>query len=47
MASAQELILAGEKMGLKATELQVFVKEQQAMARDERDAERAEKRKNE
>ena len=37
MSATQELITLGEKMGLKAAELQASVKEQQAFAREKRD----------
>jgi hypothetical protein len=40
MATVQELVAAGEKIGLKADALQAFIKEQQALIRDERQKER-------
>jgi len=40
MASIQELVVTGEKLGLKAEALQSFVKEQQMIARHERAKER-------
>lgn len=45
MATTQELVALGEKMGVKAAELHAFVEKQQAMARDERESERVEKAK--
>jgi hypothetical protein len=45
MATVQDLAALGEKMGLKGEQLQTFMKEQQALARDEREKERAEKEK--
>jgi hypothetical protein len=40
MATVQELVAVGEKMGLKADALQNFVREHQALIRDERQKER-------
>ena len=40
MATVQKLVAVGEKMGLKADSLQNFVREQQALIRDERQKER-------
>lgn len=37
----QELIKIGTELGYKGSELQAFVKEQQTLARDEREKERA------
>ena len=43
MATVQELMSIGEKMGLKGSELRTFIKEEQAAARELREKERVEK----